>query len=97
MSRIKQLIGESIWQMGLPVMANKPTKIQGYQNPFSKALSSLTASESVAGSTAMHTTLSKQSFDASDISDGFEQSIKSTAKKTMKTLSLKPKPFNFKQ
>jgi hypothetical protein len=53
-------------------MANKPTKLQGYQNPFSKALSSLTASESVAGSTALHTTLSKHSFDVSDISDGFE-------------------------
>jgi hypothetical protein len=72
MGRIKQLIGESIWQLGLPVMANKSTKLPSYQNPFSKALSSLTASESVAGSTALQTTLSKQSFDVSDISDGFE-------------------------
>ena len=51
MNRIKHLIGESIWQGGLPVVANKPSlsKLGSYQNPFSKALSSLTATESTTG------------------------------------------------
>ncbi len=45
----------------------------------------------------MYTTMSKQSFDVSDISDGFEsQSIKPAAKKPMKTLSLKPKTIALK-
>jgi len=85
--------------MGLPVIANKPTKqLTSYQNPFTKALSSLTACESsVTGSTAMMTSNSKMSFDVgSENSDGFEQAPKQVAKKLMKTLSLKPKTFNLK-
>jgi hypothetical protein len=46
-------MGESIWQNGLPIVSLKPAsqKFSSYQNPFSKALSSLTATESVTGST----------------------------------------------
>jgi len=94
MKRIKLLIGESIWQSGFPVLSNKPTlqTLKSYQNPFSKALSSLTATDSIAGqSTTLKTTISKHSFDCSDISDSFDVSKKSVVKKPMKTLSLKPK------
>jgi hypothetical protein len=57
----------------------------------------MTATESLAGSTAFQTTLSKHSFDVSDMSDSLDQTSNPVLKKPMKTLSLKPKPFNFNQ
>jgi len=48
-------------------------------------------------STALQTNASKQSFDASDMSDSFEKAPKSTIKKPLKTLSLKSKTLNYKQ
>lgn len=94
-SRICKLMGESIWQMGLPIVSLKPAsqKITSYQNPFSKALSSLTATESVTGSTYFQTNQSKHSF---DLSDSGESQEKTKKPKLTKTLSLKPKPFNIK-
>ena len=94
-SRICKLMGESIWQMGLPIVSLKPApqKLSSYQNPFSKALSSLTATESVTGSTYFQTNQSKHSF---DLSDSGESQEKTKKPKPMKTLSLKPKTFNIK-